>query len=330
MISVIVPCFNSNTLKLQRCMESIDRQTYKDTEVIVVDDGSDYKNAAENERLVSGFDNTVFVKTQHGGLSHARNTGIKKAKGEYITFVDSDDYISNRMLENLHRTATENEADVVLGYIMQTRKGTDYVFSEKTGMAYVVENKDKDKLALIGFSKKQDSYGFLSCGPCGALYQSDIVKECLFPTTLEVFEDVYWNVLMLRKSKRTMALRETVYVYDYNEDSITHTWSIDMIDKRIKALKMIEGLIDYVELRPWYGIRLLSNYYAIVSCIMITPELQSKTDRFEYARRVTENPIWSTLHTPGISRSWNLRNRIKLALFKSGVIIPALFYRYSE
>ena len=117
-ISIIVPVYNTEKY-VQSCLESLIKQTYKDIEIIVVNDGSNdeslvkCKEIAEKDSRIK-----IFTKT-NGGLSDARNYGINKAEGKYLGFVDSDDYISENMYESLLSGITYNNADIAVAAINQ-------------------------------------------------------------------------------------------------------------------------------------------------------------------------------------------------------------------
>lgn len=112
LISVIVPVYKTEQY-LERCVKSIVSQTYRDIEVILVDDGSPDGSGKLADMLASADERIRVVHKENGGLSSARNAGLDIAIGEYVSFVDSDDFISQTMLENMHRLMKSTGADVV-------------------------------------------------------------------------------------------------------------------------------------------------------------------------------------------------------------------------
>ena len=103
LVSVIVPCYNGEK-DIERCLNSIVNQTYKKIEVIVVDDGSKDNSKELIKEYVNNYPNVNYYYKKNGGLSSARNFGLKKATGDYIAFVDSDDYIDLKMLEKMYNS----------------------------------------------------------------------------------------------------------------------------------------------------------------------------------------------------------------------------------
>ena len=112
-VSVIVPVYNVEDY-LEKCLNSLVNQTLKEIEIIVVNDGSPDNSQKIIDRYAKKYKNIKSYTKENGGLSDARNFGIKKAKGEYITFIDSDDYIELTMLEKMYNHAISKKVDIVV------------------------------------------------------------------------------------------------------------------------------------------------------------------------------------------------------------------------
>ena len=110
--SIIVPIYNVEKY-IEKCMESINDQTYKNYEVLLINDGSPDNSEEIIKNFIKGKDKFKYFKKVNGGLSDARNYGAKKASGEYLLFVDSDDYISPNLLEELEKSISLSPCDVV-------------------------------------------------------------------------------------------------------------------------------------------------------------------------------------------------------------------------
>lgn len=122
LISVIVPVYNVERY-LRRCVDSILHQTYRNLEVLLVDDGSTDASGAICDEYAAQEERVTAVHQKNGGLSAARNTGLERAQGTYLCFVDSDDFLDSRMLETLCRDLQEQDADVaVVGFRMFERE----------------------------------------------------------------------------------------------------------------------------------------------------------------------------------------------------------------
>lgn len=123
LISVIIPVYNVEKY-LVRCVESVVNQTYKNLEIILVDDGSPDNCGQICDQLAKDECRIVVIHQKNMGLSSARNSGIKIAKGEYFTFVDSDDWILSSMVEDLYRIITESSSDMAICGLIKTSIGS--------------------------------------------------------------------------------------------------------------------------------------------------------------------------------------------------------------
>lgn len=132
MISVIIPVYNVEEY-LERCVNSVLKQTYNDLEIILVDDGSTDNSGKICDELKNKDDRIIVIHKENQGLSASRNIGIEKATGEYITFVDSDDYILEDMYETLYKNLIRNDADISMckyQYVKEQQK-IDFRFRYK-------------------------------------------------------------------------------------------------------------------------------------------------------------------------------------------------------
>lgn len=117
LLTVVVPVYNVENY-LEKCVSSLINQTYKCIEIILVDDGSTDQSGTISDALSRKSNNVKVIHQKNQGLSGARNTGIENAKGEYITFVDSDDYVANDMYENLIKIMKQDGSDIAIGGAM--------------------------------------------------------------------------------------------------------------------------------------------------------------------------------------------------------------------
>lgn len=114
LISIIVPIYNSEKY-LRQCIESILKQSYKNIEVLLINDGSPDSAADICKEYIEKDSRCHYYEKENGGLSDARNYGIERATGDFITFVDSDDFLMDQALEKLYATALLGESDLVVG-----------------------------------------------------------------------------------------------------------------------------------------------------------------------------------------------------------------------
>ena len=222
MISIIVPVYNVKDY-LVRCLESLYAQTYKDYEVIVVDDGSSDESGKIAEEYCRDKPNFHVYHKTNGGLMSAWKYGLEKSKGNYIGFVDSDDYIASTMYEELVNAGFKYDAEIVLcNHYYVNENGTSKILHRnpiKEGF-YTGEKLDiikRKTLPLIG----QD---YISPSRCNKLIKKNLLQSCLKYTDSRISsaEDVNTIVPCVLKCERFYYVDKALYYYVKRETSISH------------------------------------------------------------------------------------------------------------
>ncbi len=237
LISVIVPVYNvSNYLK--KCINSILSQTYKNFEIIIVDDGS----TDGSETICDEYKNNPNIQIIHkknGGLSSARNEGLKRSKGKYICFIDSDDYIEGKYLEVLYEMIIRNESDVaVCGFDNVDEKGnvlSNYKYNKK---AYIY-TPEKALLKMMNLN-----IPFTQCA-WNKLYKKSIFcdNDLKYPEGF-IYEDLATTPVAIGESNRISFVNEPLYHYVKREGSIVQSESFKQ--KEYDRIKMAEICYNYV------------------------------------------------------------------------------------
>lgn len=206
--SVVMPVYNAQD-SLNKSIGSLINQSYKEWELIAVDDGSTDESLKILKELANK-DNRIKVYTkQNGGPGSARNFGIKHCNGDYIAFLDSDDYFEKDYFEivNLKINSQKNVDIVFIGRILEKENG------KITNINDVSKYKKYTKNELISLQMM----GILPWGPCIKLGKSKIVKECLF-SDLDVGEELIYSFELLKKSKNIIFIDNKLYHYVYNDN----------------------------------------------------------------------------------------------------------------
>lgn len=207
--TVIVPVYNTEEY-LDRCIESILNQTFTNYELLLVNDGSK-DNSLQILRKFEKIDKRITVFTQENqGVSVARNLGIENAKGEYICFIDSDDWVENDYLENLYKNKTSDDTLVILDFIRWGKR--------KNPTAEVVLDIKEDIDQLILNHKILENGG-----PCCKLYSADIIKKNDLKFTPKVTrgQDLIFYLSYLKHIKRIKFVDSAGYHYCYSDFSST-------------------------------------------------------------------------------------------------------------
>lgn len=235
LVSVIVPIFNTFRF-LEKCVLSILRQSYKNLEVILIDDGStDGSFLLCNQLLKKDSRIKVFHK-QNGGLSSAKNFGLDHATGEYICFVDSDDWIEPNMIELLLDTMIKNNSDMAMcSFFMENETGEIYADCPKLENKTYLKN---DALSLLN-GPRQDRFVV----SWNKLYKNSLFDDIRFPNK---FHEDQWIVhKLLLKTNSVSTVSNLLYHYVVRENSIMqsknpiiHLDDIDAIFDRIDTLNL--------------------------------------------------------------------------------------------
>ena len=209
LISIIVPVYKVEPY-IKRCVQSIIEQSYKNIEIILVDDGSPDKSGEICDEFSKKDERIKVIHKPNGGLSDARNAGLKIAKGEYIGFVDSDDYIENDMFECLYKLCTENKAQISIVSYYEYYNGK--LISVRKNDKLEKFNKTEAIKELLIDSKIQ-SYAW------NKLFKRELFDGIIFPTNKN-FEDIATTLLLFEKAEKVVLLEEPKYHYLRRNDSI--------------------------------------------------------------------------------------------------------------
>lgn len=240
-VSVIIPVYNVE-IYLDRCLESVLNQTYKNIEIIIVNDGST-DNSADICYKYSKIDSRViFIDQINKGVSSARNAALKKASGNYIYFIDSDDYIENNTIELLLKTCIKDKTDIV---------SCNYYKEQVNGKREVIIKKDSFIMDKETFIKELIDPNSISGFLWNKFYKKDLidVNICKFDETVKIMEDLLFNLEISEKVKKVSYLDYPLYHYIQRDNSALNNKDI---------LKMKSSLSVYLKI-----IFLLEKYYIL-------------------------------------------------------------------
>ena len=234
-VSLIVPIYNKSAT-LKRCVESILNQEYQNLEIILVDDGSldnsfdicsDY---AEKDARVKVF------KKENGGVSSARNLGLKMACGEFVQFVDADDFLEKDMCSKMMESCFEKDFDVV---ICSYKKHDGDKIKNKTLLDFECEK--------ISQFKNEFEFLFENAffnSPCNKLYKREKIKS-LFDENFSIGEDLLFNLEYFKNCEKIKIISNCFYNYvDKSENSLSKLYDEDLLDKQIKLYGSVRNFCE--------------------------------------------------------------------------------------
>ncbi len=225
--SVIIPVYNSEKT-IKRCVESITSQKRTDVEIIIIDDGSTDMSESVCQKLQSEYNNIVYIRKENGGVSSARNSGLSVARGKYVMFVDSDDYVDSKCFEILD-SYTKSDADYYQFVFTIEANGT--VKEEKAWPERHV-NTESEKEAFIIESVVTRSIN--SC--CAKLYKREIIekKSLSFCEDLSVGEDLTFVFTFLLSADKFERIDSRIYFVDVsNEESLSRRYRKNLSEQLI-------------------------------------------------------------------------------------------------
>ena len=231
LISVIVPVYNVEKY-LKRCVTSILNQSYKNFEVVLVDDGSTDNSGKICDEMQGADSRIIAYHTKNGGLSAARNFGIEKASGDYIAFVDSDDFIKPDFLMQLISAMRQTNADIAAcGYEMYFNKLLSF---SVVGNKNAVYTNNKAIKSLFMGEKTVDVMAW------NKLYKKSLFyDEICYPKGL-LHEDVATTYKLLYKSKQIAYVALPLYCYFQRKGSIVGSGSFN--EKRLSLIKTVDNI----------------------------------------------------------------------------------------
>ncbi len=248
LISIIVPVYRTEQY-LRQCVDSLLAQTYTHIEIILVDDGSPDRSGEICEEYADKDSRVKVIHQENGGLSAARNTGLNHISGEYVMFVDSDDWISPDNCEKAVAVALERNVDVVIWSYRREYpdKSLDrHIFPEN--QAFTGEAYRRLFLKVLGDTVTPETLDSLSSA-CNKLYKVEKVAQSVRFEDTKIIgtEDLLYNVQVFLRAQNAYYLREAFYHYRKdNQNSLTKTYKKELLPKR-KVLfdELMKAVSDY-------------------------------------------------------------------------------------
>lgn len=306
LISVIVPVYKVEDY-LEKCITSIINQTYKNLEIILVDDGSPDKCGEICDKFAKKDKRIIVLHKKNGGLSDARNKGLEKATGKYVSFIDSDDFISSDYFEYLYKILNENDADmsVILPYKFSTYESikTD----EKKEKIEIYNS--KEALITMLYQKKFDNAAW------GKLYKKEIIENIEFPVG-KLYEDIGTTYKYILNSNKIVYSDRKIYYYLQRPDSIMgkpfRIKEMDYIDQTSILLEDMKKLQD-IELIKAAESRYVNANFSVLLKI-------KKNEEFKKERNIILNNIKKYRNNVFFDKKVRTKTKVALILMSLNIL----------
>lgn len=261
LISIVVPVFNVDKY-LNRCINSLVNQTYNNIEIILVDDGSTDSSGTMCDEWASRDDRIKVIHKKNAGLGYARNTGLEKCEGQYIVFVDSDDFVETNMLNVMLSSMLNNNANTCYCSYNIYSNETNTVVRRGEVRTGLFTGKEV-LLDIVGSlpEEKSDFVKEMSVWAC--LFSKEIIMSngLAFPSERDIIcEDLPFDIQYLPLTESVYIIGENFYNYCINGESLTHKYDPKRYEKEKYLFKTIDERLKPVFKEDEYKIRLMRLY----------------------------------------------------------------------
>lgn len=325
LISVIIPVYNVEPY-LERCLESVVRQSYTNLEIILVDDGSTDQSGSMCD-IWAGRDSRIqAMHKENAGLGMARNTGIDASTGEYLTFVDSDDYVEQAMVETLFEALKKQNSKVCYGGCIDVDgDGTLAYGKPPSKLTYSGEEEIAQFIgdALSG-PPEVTAHCFTGMSAWGNLYAASFFREkgVRFLREQKVLcEDIFYNITICRHVDKVVIAPHCLYYYCANEGTLTKRYRADRFEAAKNMRELLrEELAEELPLYPFLSQRIERNYMDNLILCMRQEIVFRRSNGYDYCRnqlrKILEDEITRrVLQTYPVS-SMEMKQRILFTLVK--------------
>lgn len=246
-VSIIIPVYNVEEY-LEECVHSVIQQTYKDIEVILIDDGSKDGSGVLCDKLEGTDERIIVIHQENGGLSAARNTGITNATGDYLIFVDSDDFLDDpEALQRIVDRVKDSQAEV-LNYsykkYYESRGEKKPQFSGVQAMPLQCDSKEKQLNYIVGNS-------LFIASACNKMIARSVFERDMYFEKGKLSEDIEWCAKLLERGETFDFICENFYCYRQREGSISHSIGektcVDLKDNILGCLRIAKGADDRIK-----------------------------------------------------------------------------------
>ncbi|MCB6142735.1 glycosyltransferase [Lachnospira pectinoschiza] len=296
LISVIVPVYNVE-LYLSRCIQSIIKQTYKELEIILVDDGSTDLSGQLCEQWKEKDSRIIVIHKANGGLSSARNAGIEIAKGKYLAFVDSDDYIAEDMIDTMVGDIQNYGVDVAC---------VNYMEFDDSNVNQVIQNQESKTIVLDTLSAIKCLYSNEKiCNfAWNKMYKKELFESIRYPLGRKM-EDLGTTYRLFDLSKNISYNSKRLYYYYQRENSILHNLNKSFyIDKTLLTIQRSKYL------RKKYG-DFIENTEYVVNTIFESYQYIYGDEKLDKIVTEEMDYIWKYCRS-----SFNEKRKIKILIFQ--------------
>ena len=323
-ISIIIPMYNAEKY-IARCLESVINQSFNNIEIIIANDGSTDESLEICKKYAEVDERIIILNNKNNGVSVARNEGMNVATGEYVMFVDADDWIDESMCQDLYKRISECQADICFcNNIKEYGNKSEYI---DFGISKDVISLDEIKEVILSLieekDKKIDHRRETFRGPCAKLYKRSIIidKDITFNKELAIGEDLVFNLEYLKYCKKIVVEKKFLYHYRVNLQSATKRYRENSWETYRKLLVILEEYLkgNFSEIEYMDRLNKLKLKYFIISVNNEMSKFNKKSyvEKISYIKSICEDEVINFALKNSSKGTRGPKNRIKLFLLRN-------------
>lgn len=238
LVSIVIPVYNGERC-VEQCVKSVLQQTYQDIELILIDDGSNDNTADICNQLVRKCMKIRYFWQENAGPGAARNLGLKKVQGDYVTFIDADDFVHPRYIEELYQALKKNKTSIASCACIKIKNREESSRAKVTDEEVILST--EEALTSLFYGKEIKGYPFLK------MIHISLLENLRFPEDIRVGEDFVLVYQLLMRCEKIVYINKELYYYMQNKNSIVHTVKIEEMLRFWNTMQ--SELIDKIVLR---------------------------------------------------------------------------------
>jgi len=340
LVSIVIPVYNVEKY-IEQCLNSVVNQTYKNLEIITIIDGSKDKSEAIVEEFAKKDNRIRIISRENQGLLSTRIEGIKKCKGEYIIFVDSDDWINLSMIEEMLNIALQTKADLVKCSAVEEniQKGKQRIIPLPFEDVLITKEKFKEKIYPLFFKGKN----LYICAQLIRTAAINITNINELQKNINCAEDVYANLTIYETINSVYFLNKTLYHYRSNPEGITKDPNIATLERNLKEVlfvynkifdKLIYWEMDNIENRKATSLKILEKLSAVLIKIANNNQVNFKYKYELIASMFLDKKFIAVINILNVNDIKSIKSKRKIILLnmykqniRRSIICSKLFYR---
>lgn len=284
-ISIIVPVYNAENY-LKKCVDSLVNQTYRNLEIVLVDDGSGDSSGRLCDEYAKEDSRVLAVHKQNGGLVSAWKRGVSESSGQFLCFADSDDWVDLTMIEEMAAHLTGQEREIVASdYVIERQEGGEFVWQQLSPGEYLEQDvREKVIPNLLGRERR-----YVTISRCMKLIGRTLVEENqkYSDPSVVMGEDMMLMLPSLIDCKRLFVMdHKAYYHYRYVRESMVHKYDMGMYENIRKLVKITKGIVEDKFAGEVKEMRLKQVDQETVFWMMLVLKNEARGNRKDYRRNI--------------------------------------------